>query len=90
MATMNLDRFGRQKRLEKVAVATIRVVVEWDRFDQTDTDLSNLPEDDIPTRMLEQEEYQRLIDQQDVSKSDLYSVSQLVKRELSQHSFFPF
>lgn len=29
MGKMNLDRFGRQKRLEKVALVTIKVIVEW-------------------------------------------------------------
>ena len=90
MATMNLDRFGRQKRLEKVALATIKVVVEWDRFNRIDDDkLSQLDEEEFPLRMLEQGRYRTLIDSQGVSRTDLYSVSQLVKRELKKHNGFP-
>lgn len=89
MATMNLDRFGRQKRLGKVALATIKVVVEWDRSRRFPDDvLSDLDEDDLPTRMLDESGYREILDQQEVSKADLYSVSQLVKRELKKESFF--
>jgi len=88
MATMNLDRFGRQKRLGKVALATIKVAVEWDRSRRfLDEDLSDLG-DDLPTRMLDESDYRDLLDQQNVSKADLYSVSQLVKRELKKEKFF--
>jgi len=89
MATMNLDRFGRQKRLGKVALATIKVAVEWDRSRRfTYEDLSDLEEDDLPTRMLDEPDYREILDQQNVSKADLYSVSQLVKRELKKEKFF--
>jgi hypothetical protein len=89
MTTMNLDRFGRQKRLTKVALATIKVVVEWDRSRQFPDDaLSELDADDLPARMLENTDYQEILEQQDVSKADLYSVSQLVKRELKKEAFF--
>jgi len=90
MTTMNLDRFGRQKRLSKVALATIKVVVEWDRFNRIpDEALPELDADRLPPRMLEQDEFQTLLEEQEVSKSDLYSVSQLVKRELKKHDHFP-
>jgi hypothetical protein len=89
MATMNLDRFGRQKRLGKVALATIKVIVEWDRSRRYPDDvLSDLDADDLPTRMLDDSDYRELLDEHDVSKADLYSVSQLVKRELKKESFF--
>jgi len=89
MANLNLDRFGRQKRLEKVALATIKVAVERDRFQRAaNDDLSSLAEDDIPTRMLEESNYRDLLNHHDVSKSDLYSVSQLVKRELKKLNYF--
>lgn len=40
---LNLDRFGQQKRLEKVALAVIKVVVERDRFHRLrDSNLANL------------------------------------------------
>jgi hypothetical protein len=90
MTTMNLDRFGRQKRLSKVALATIKVVVEWDRFNRIPEEaLPDLDADRLPPRMLEQDEFQTLLEEQEVSKSDLYSVSQLVKRELKKHDHFP-
>lgn len=90
IATMNLDRFGRQKRLQKVALATIKVVVEWDRFSRIpDEALPNLTEEQMPKRMMDQKEYRSLLDQENVSESDLYSVSQLVKRELKKHDHFP-
>ncbi len=89
MVTMNLDRFGRQKRLGKVALATIKVIVEWDRSQRfPDDSLSDLNADDLPPRMLDNPDYQEILDQQDVSKADLYSVSQLVKRELKKQMFF--
>ena len=89
MTTMNLDRFGRQKRLEKVALATIKVVVEWDRSRRFPDDaLSNLDEDEFPAQMLDDPDYREILEQQGVSKADLYSVSQLVKRELKKEAFF--
>jgi transcription initiation factor TFIIIB Brf1 subunit/transcription initiation factor TFIIB len=89
MANLNLDRFGRQKRLEKVALATIKVAVERDRFHRVPDDaLSSLADDDIPPRMLEESQYRNLLHQHDVSKSDLYSTSQLVKRELKKLNHF--
>ncbi len=89
MATMNLDRFGRQKRLSKVALATIKVLVEWDRSRRfPDEALSELDEEDLPKGLLQESDYRELLEQQEVSKADLYSVSQLVKRELKAASFF--
>jgi len=90
MTTMDLDRFGRQKRLSKVALATIKVVVEWDRFNRIPEEaLPDLDDDQLPKRMLDQDQFQTLLEEQEVSKSDLYSVSQLVKRELKKHDHFP-
>lgn len=89
MKKMNLDRFGRQKRLAKVALATIRVVVEWDRFHRNlGIEAKDVDEDNLPKRMLEEEAYRDLLEQQSVSTTDLYSVSQLVKRELKKHNHF--
>lgn len=90
MTTMNLDRFGRQKRLSKVALATIKVVVEWDQLNQVSEEvLPDLDNDLLPELISEKEEFQTLLEEQEVSKSDLYSVSQLVKRELKKHDYFP-
>lgn len=86
---LNLDRFGQQKRLEKVALAVIKVVVEWDRFDRLKhTNLADLSDDDIPQRVLEEEGFCKLLETYDVSRKDLYSVSQLVKRELKNQNHF--
>lgn len=85
MSVMNLDRFGRQKRLEKVALASIKVVVEWDRSRRfIDNVSSEIDADDFPNRMSDDSSYQELLRQQNISKKDLYSVSQLVKRELKK------
>lgn len=90
MSSMNLDRFGWQKRLDKVALATIKVMVEWDRFHRLQgcSDLADLDEKRLPQWMRDDEEYRDLLDQQDVSWKDLYSTSQLVKRELKKRTFF--
>lgn len=90
MAKLNLDRMGRQKRLEKVALATIKVIVEWDRMHlfRQNVDLSSLDPDQFPERMIEDRMYCKLLDQFDVSRKDLFSVSQLVKRELKKLEHF--
>lgn len=90
MVNMNLDRFGRQKRLTKVALGTIKVVVERDRFHQLRQrdDLAAVTDDQLPQRMLEEEAYCELLERHEVSKKDLYSVSQLVKRELKKRDHF--
>lgn len=90
MVSLNLDRFGRQKRLEKVALATIKVIVEWDRFRRLreTVDLATLDDDQLPARMLDEEMYRTLLKRYGVSRADLYSTSQLVKRELKKRNHF--
>lgn len=89
MGKMNLDRFGSQKRLEKVALAAIKVVVERDRFHRLRrTNLRELDEELLPTRMLDDERYCDLLDEHNVSRKDVYSISQLVKRELKKRNHF--
>lgn len=90
MGRLNLDRFGHQKRLEKVALATIKVITERDRFHQfrQADDLANLTEEDLPPRMLEDDDYCDLLEQYEVSRKDLYSTSRLVKRELNKRNHF--
>lgn len=90
MGTLNLDRFGRQKRLEKVALGTIKVIVEWGRVHRVrqNGDFANISDEDFPTRMLEEEDFCTLLDQHEVSQKDLYSISQLIKRELKKHDYF--
>lgn len=90
MGRMNLDRFGHQKRLEKVALATIKVVVDHDRQQPfTDvSDLSAVPSELFPTRLIEDNSYLSLVSEYGIERGDLYSVSQLVKRELTKRGFF--
>jgi hypothetical protein len=89
MGKLNLDRFGQQKRLEKVALAVIKVIVEWDRFHRLkDMDLSNLDDDRMPDRMTDDSNYCGLLETYEVSRKDLYSVSQIVKRELQKCGHF--
>ncbi|NHN41831.1 DNA-directed RNA polymerase subunit epsilon [Halorubellus sp. JP-L1] len=90
IATMNLDRFGRQKRLANVALATIRVIVERDRFRryQEMDDLASLSADEGPRRVTDEEAFCELLGTYSVSRSDLISTSQLVKRELKREGFF--
>jgi len=86
---LNLDRFGQQKRLEKVALAVIKVIVERDRFHRLkELDLSKLDNEKLPDRMTEDTNYCKLLDTYEVSRKDLYSVSQLVKRELQKCDHF--
>jgi len=90
MGRLNLDRFGHQKRLEKVALATIKVIVERDRFHRfrQSSELATLDAEKLPDRMLDEDQYCDLLDQYDVSRKDLYSASQLVKRELKKRNHF--
>lgn len=86
---LNLDRFGQQKRLEKVALTVIKVIVEWDRFSRLkDSDLSNIEDSRIPDRMTDSSDYCKLLEVYDVSRKELYSVSQIVKRELRKRGHF--
>jgi hypothetical protein len=87
MLSMNLDRFGRQKRLEKVALTTIKYVVERDRHSRiADENIADLSDDEIPDRLTEDDDFLELLEEQNVSRSDLYSTSQIVKRELGDDS----
>ena len=90
MGSLNLDRFGRQKRLEKVALGTIKVIVEWDRSYRLrqSPNLANLDDELVPPRVLESDRYCDLLEDQGVSRKDLFSVSQLVKRELKKRNYF--
>lgn len=90
MLEMNLDRFGRHKRIAKVSLATIKIIVERDRYHQfqRNVDLSALEEEQVPDGMLDDSTYCDLLEEYDVSRADLYSVSQMIKRELKQREFF--
>ncbi len=95
MSELNLDRFGQQKRIEKVSLCAIAVIVDQDREqyflggkEPAELDLSTVSPDDFPTKLAQQSEFRSLRETLDISKKDRYSVSQLVKRELKRIGFF--
>lgn len=95
MGQMNLDRFGQQKRIEKVALSTIGVIVDRERRryflggnDPADLDLTGLDAEEFPKRFSRQTDFQDLCTEYDVSEKDYYSVTQLVKKELKRNGFF--
>lgn len=95
MNQMNLDRFGQQKQIEKVALCTICLIVDRERTrhclggsDPAEVDLSKMSERDYPQRCSQEQPFQDLCSQYDVSDKDHYSVTQLVKRELKQIGYF--
>jgi hypothetical protein len=94
MSQMNLDRFGQQKRIEKVALCTIGIVVDYERRryflqgnDPTEVDLSEASQD-FPDRFSQNPEFQDRCSQHGISDDDHYSVTQLVKAELKRIGFF--
>lgn len=91
MGRLNLDRFGRQKRIEKVALGVIKVVVNRDRFrPRGPRGMNNLADADLSHihRISQNEQFVALRKQFGVSKKDLYSISQLVKRELKRIGYY--
>lgn len=95
MSQMNLDRFGQQKRIEKVALCTIGIVVDRDRQqyfldgkDLADLDLSKVPADKYPDKLSDESRFQDLRGKYDISSKDHYSVTGLVKQELKRIGYF--
>jgi hypothetical protein len=95
MSQMNLDRFGQQKRIEKVALCTIGIVVDRERRryflqenDPTEVDLSEASQQDFPDRFSQNSDFQDLCSQHGVSDDDHYSVTQLIKAELKRIGYF--
>jgi len=95
MAKMNLDHFGQQKQIEKVALCTINVVVNYDREqyflngkDRSEINLASIPTDQFPTKLEQQTNFSSLCDDHNLSKKDHYSIIQLVKRELKKIGYF--
>jgi hypothetical protein len=95
MSQMNLDRFGQQKRIEKVALCTIGIVVDRERRrhflqgnDPREVDLSAASQQRFPDRFSQNEDFQDLCSQHGVSDDDHYSVTQLVKAELKRIGYF--
>lgn len=95
MGSMNLDRFGQQKRIEKVALCTIRVIVDRDREqyflngkDPADLDLATVDADQFPTKLEEDSQFDSLCEQHNLPKTDRNTITQLVKRELKKIGYF--
>ncbi|WP_436903541.1 DNA-directed RNA polymerase subunit epsilon [Halovenus halobia] len=95
MSQMNLDRFGQQKRIEKVALCTIGIVVDRERRrwflagqDPTDFDFSQVSADDFPDRCSQDTDFQDLCSENGLSEDDHYSITQLVKEELDRIGYF--
>lgn len=95
MSQLNLDRFGQQKRIEKVALCTIGIIVDRERRryflngrDPADLNLSGLSAGDFPTTLNEQNSFQGLCESYGVSSKDRYRVTGLVKQELKRIGFF--
>ena len=73
MARLNLDRFGQQKRIEKVALGVIRFVVDRDRRrvflngrEPAAIDWNAVEPDELPDPLSENPDYQSLCDRHDV------------------------
>lgn len=77
MDALDLDRFGNQKRIEKVALAVIRYVVETDRAEEIRRDPSKTADDF--TRISENEEYKELLEKFDADLGDIRTISDSFK-----------
>lgn len=95
MGQLNLDRFGQQKRLEKIALGVIRIVVDLDRrrifFDGRDPSAVDMREIDIssyPPSLGDDKRYRLLCAHHGVSDEDRFSVSRLIKDELQRIGYF--
>ena len=80
MTGLDLDRFGNQKRVEKVALAVIKVLINRDRFERQ----QNLD----AIRSSQEPAFKQLMEDHEISGSDLYSLSQLVKKELKRRGYY--
>lgn len=95
MSQLNLDRFGQQKRIEKVALCTIGIVVDRERRryflqgnDPAEVNFHEVSQQDFPDRFSQHSEFQMLCSQYGVSDDDHYSVTQLIKKELKKIGYF--
>jgi hypothetical protein len=80
MESLNLDRFGRQKVFEQVCLGVVAVLVDPDRVEHSDH-----PND--VTLVSWEDEFRMIADRHDVSMSDLSTIKELVREELSGRSF---
>jgi hypothetical protein len=80
MLLLNLDGFGQNKRIEKVALTVIRVVVNYNRF-------AHLRKKDAP-RISETEDFKRLAKSVDLDMRTMRRLSRSIKEKLSAAEFF--
>jgi len=80
MRALDLDRFGQQKAIARVALAVIRYVVDAQRFAANPAD---------PARIAEEERFRSLLAEQDMDKGDLMRVSQVFKEWLRETDATP-
>ena len=80
MLLLNLDNFGQNKRIEKVALTVIRVIVNYNRF-------AHLRKTDAQ-RISETEDFKRLAESVDLDKQTMRQLSRSMKEKLSAAEFF--
>jgi hypothetical protein len=80
MLLLNLDDFGQNKRIEKVALTVIRVIVNYNRF-------AHLQKPDAP-RISETENFKQLAESVDLDKRTMRRLSRSIKEKLSAAGFF--
>lgn len=73
MARLNLDRFGNQKRIEKIALVVIRQIVERDM---------NRNKEEYLRRITKNPTYQDLLEQYGMNLGDLMRLAPKVQEEL--------
>lgn len=80
MLLLNLNKFGQQKRIEKVALTVIRIVVNYNRFSHL-----RRPEAD---RISETETFKRLAEEVGLDTRTMTRLSKSIKEELVAVEFF--
>jgi len=81
MLGLNLDRFGSQKRISKVALAVIKYVVEKDRSERYSEEWIEDPSD---LRISNNEDYVRLVEKEGLEMNDMMRLSIKVKKKISE------
>lgn len=82
MESLNLERFGQQKAIERVCLGAVAVIVNDERVEQTDN-----PEDVTPVSW--EDEFKAIANRHDVSMSDLSTIKSIVRDELEGQAMEP-
>ncbi|WP_256288286.1 hypothetical protein [Halobellus inordinatus] len=80
MLLLNLDDFGQNKRIEKVALTVIRVIVNYNRF-------AHLQKTDAQ-RISETKDFKQLAESVELDKRTMRRLSRSIKENLSAAEFF--